>query len=230
MSNEIKKAVDDIELPEGAEERMYANILKKASEQKKPDIKMYKGICLAAACAAVVIVSAAVVKNNGSSEIAVGETTISEETADSEPLSETGETNPAVGGGLEGGLMAGNPFAEEYTLDDIIAAGYDITLPENARTENCILWDGSGADVRFTLNGHLYYYSVSDSDGDLSGIYGDVAESSDISENAVLDVTSEGYFKAHWSGGKYNYYFCNTDGADREEFINTALFMAKQAE
>lgn len=228
MSNEIKKAVDDIELPEGAEERMYANILKKASEQKKPDIKMYKGICLAAACAAVVIVSAAVVKNNGSSEIAVGETTVSE-TA-SEPSSETVETKPDVGGGLEGGLMAGNPFTEEYTLEDIIAAGYDITLPENAQTENCILWDGSGADVRFTLNGHLYYYSVSDSDGDLSGIYGDVAESSDISENAVLDVTSEGYFKAHWSGGKYNYYFCNTDGADREEFINTALFMAEQAE
>lgn len=228
MSNEIKKAVDDIELPEGAEERMYANILKKASEQKKPDIKMYKGICLAAACAAVVIVSAAVVKNNGSSEIAVGETTVSE-TA-SEPSSETVETKPNVGGELEGGLMAGNPFAEDNTLDDIIAAGYDITLPENAQTENCILWDGSGADVRFTLNGHLYYYSVSDSDGDLSGIYGDVAESSDISENAVLDVTAEGYFKAHWSGGKYNYYFCNTDGADREEFINTALFMAKQAE
>ncbi len=160
MSNEIKRSIDDIEIPEGAEERMYANILKKASAQKKPDIKMYRGICLAAAC----------------------------------------------------------------------AAGFDVTLPENAEVQLCVIWDETSADVRFTLDGHLYYYSISEADGDFSGVYGSVAESSDISENAVLDVTDEGYFKAHWSGEKYNYYLCNTDGTDRDEVIKTVLFMAEQAE
>lgn len=226
MSNEIKKAIDDIELPEGAEERMYANLLKKASAQKKPDIKLYRGICLAAACAAVVIVSAAVIKSSSDNGIVSENTTASEASA----LSETADTGAVSDGGLEGGVMGGNPFAEEYTLDDIAAAGFDVTLPENAEADTCILWDDSSADVRFTLNGHLYYYSISEADGDFSGVYGKIAESSDISENVVLDVTDEGYFKAHWSGEKYNYYFCSTDGADRDEMIKTALFMAEQAQ
>lgn len=228
MSNEIKKSIDDIEIPEGAEERMYANILKKASAQKKPDIKMYRGICLAAACAAVVIVSAAVIKNNSDNGIGSESVTASENVTSSEVA--LTENEPSFGGGLEGGMMGGNPFAEEYTLDDITAAGFDVTLPENAEVDTCIIWDDSSAEVRFTLNGHLYYYSISEADGDFSGVYGSVAESSDISENAVLDVTDEGYFKAHWSGEKYNYYLCSTDGADRDEVIKTALFMAEQAE
>jgi len=223
MSNEIKKAIDDIKIPEGAEKRMYANLLKKASAQKKPDIKLYRGICLAAACAAVVIVSAAVIKNSSDNGIASENTTAS-------VLSETADTGETFDGGLEGGVMGGNPFAEEYTLDDIAAAGFDVTLPENAKADTCILWDDSSADVRFTLNGHLYYYSISKADGDFSGVYGNISESEDISENVVLDVTGEGYFKAHWSGEKYNYYLCNTDGADRDEMIETALFMAEQAQ
>lgn len=225
MSNEIKKAIDDIEISEGAEERMYANILKKASMQKKPDIKMNRGIFLAAACAAVVIVSAAVIRSNSDNSIASEETTAMETSA----LSETADTGAVSDGGLEGGVMGGNPFAEEYTLDDIAAAGFDVTLPENAEVNTCILWDDSSADVRFTSDGHLYYYSISEADGDFSGVYGNISESEDISENVVLDVTGEGYFKAHWIGEKYNYYLCNTDGADRDEMIKTALFMAEQA-
>lgn len=63
MSNDIKKSIDDIDIPEGAEERMYANILKKASaEKKKPNIKLYTSICAAAACAAIVIASAVIKK------------------------------------------------------------------------------------------------------------------------------------------------------------------------
>lgn len=228
MSNEIKKSIDDIEIPEGAEERMYANILKKASAQKKPDIKMYRGICLAAACAAVVVVSAAVIKNNSDNGIG-SESVTASETVTSSEVSLT-ENDPSFGGGPEGVMMGGNPFAEEYTLDDITAAGFDVTLPENAEVDTCIIWDDSSAQVRFTLGGHLYYYSISEAGGDFSGVYGSVAESSDISENAVLDVTDEGYFKAHWNGEKYYYYLCNTDGADRDEVIKTALFMAEQAE
>lgn len=189
---------------------------------------MYRGICLAAVCAAVVIVSAAVIKNNSDNGIGSESVTASETVTSSEVVLTGNE--PSLGGGLEGGMMGGNPFAEEYTLDDITAAGFDVTLPKNAEVQLCVIWDETSADVRFTSDGHLYYYSISEADDDFSGVYGKVAESEDISENAVLDVTGEGYFKVHWSGEKYNYYLCNTDGADRDEVIKTALFMAEQAE
>lgn len=220
MSNDIKKAIDDIEIPEGAEERMYANILKKASaEKKKPNIKLYTSICAAAACAAIVIASAAVIKNNGDDDIAAVKDT--SDTLISSDVVESGSEQDSPSD------IACNPFAQEYTLDDIIAAGFNVTIPENAEVTVCNLYDGD-ADVRFTLDGHLYYYSISEDDGDFSGIYGDIKESENISDDIVLDITGENYLKAHWSGNKYNYYLCNTDGAEREEISQTALFMAEQ--
>lgn len=215
MSNDIKKAMDDIDIPEGAEERMYANIMKKASaEKKKPNIKLYTSICAAAACAAIVIASAAIIKNNGDDDIAVDETSVT-----SVSSSVTTEHEDIV--------EAGNPFANEYTFDDILAAGFEITLPENAEVTVCNLYDGD-ANVRFSIDGHLYYYSISEDDGDFSGVYGKITESENISDSIVLDITSENYLKAHWNGNKYNYYLCNTDGAEREVFSQTALFMSEQ--
>lgn len=214
MSNDIKKAMDDIDIPEGAEERMYANIMKKASaEKKKPNIKLYTSICAAAACAAIVIILAAVIKNNSEEDISVGNT------SETSTYSETTEQNDMLG--------AGNPFAEDYTFDDIIAAGFDVTLPENAELTLCNLFGGN-ADIRFTIDGHLYYYIISEQDGDFSGVYGNIKESENISDSIVLDITSENYLKAHWNGNKYNYYLCNTDGAEREVFSQTALFMSEQ--
>lgn len=217
MSNDIKKAIDDIDIPEGAEERMYANILKKASaEKKKPNIKLYTSICAAAACAAIVIVSAAIMKNNSDADIAVDETSVT-----------TSASTSSVTAEQEDMVEAGNPFANEYTFDDILAAGFEITLPENAEVTVCNLYDGD-AVVRFSIDGHLYYYSISKDDGDFSGVYGKIVESENISDNIVLDITSENYLKAHWNGNQYNYFLCNTDGAERDAISQTALFLADQ--
>lgn len=217
MSNDIKKAIDDIDIPEGAEERMYANILKKASEEKKkPNIKLYTSICAAAACAAIVIASTAIIKNNSDDDIAVDETSVTPSASTSSLTTEQ-----------EDWVQAENPFANEYTFDDILSAGFDITLPENAEVVVCNLYDGD-ADVRFSIDGHLYYYSISKDDGDFSGVYGKIVESENISDNIVLDITSENYLKAHWNGNQYNYYLCNTDGAERDAISQTALFLAKQ--
>ena len=217
MSNDIKKAIDDIDIPEGAEERMYANILKKASaEKKKPNIKLYTSICAAAACAAIVIASAAVIKNNSDDDIAVDETSVTSSASTSSVTTEQ-----------EDWVQAENPFANEYTFDDILAAGFDITLPENAEVTVCNLYDGD-ADVRFSIDGHLYYYSISKDDGDFSGVYGKITESENISDDIVLDITSENYLKAHWNGNQFNYYLCNTDGAERDAISQTALFLAEQ--
>ncbi len=217
MSNDIKKAIDDIDIPEGAEERMYANILKKASaEKKKPNIKLYTSICAAAACAAIVIVSAAIMKNNNDADIAVDETSVT-----------TSASTSYVTAEQEDMVEAGNPFANEYTFDDILAAGFEINLPENAEVTVCNLYDGD-AVVRFSIDGHLYYYSISKDDGDFSGVYGKIVESENISDNIVLDITSENYLKAHWNGNQYNYFLCNTDGAERDAISQTALFLADQ--
>ncbi len=217
MSNDIKKAIDNIDIPEGAEERMYANILKKAStEKKKPNIKLYTSICAAAACAAIVLVSAAIIKNNSDDDIAVDETSVTPSASTSSVTTEQ-----------EDMLGAENPFANEYTFDDILAAGFDITLPENAEVTVCNLYDGD-ADVRFSIDGHLYYYSISKDDGDFSGVYGKITESENISDDIVLDITSENYLKAHWNGNQFNYYLCNTDGAERDAISQTALFLAEQ--
>lgn len=217
MSNDIKKAIDDIDIPEGAEERMYANILKKASaEKKKPNIKLYTSICAAAACAAIVIVSAVIMKNNSDADIAVDETSVTTSVSTSSVTTEQ-----------EDMVEAGNPFANEYTFDDILAAGFEINLPENAEVTVCNLYDGD-AVVRFSIDGHLYYYSISKDDGDFSGVYGKIVESENISDNIVLDITSENYLKAHWNGNQYNYFLCNTDGAERDAISQTALFLADQ--
>lgn len=121
--------------------------------------------------------------------------------------------------------------AEDYTIDDIKAAGLDITLPEGAEVIFCNIWKDGQLDVRFSLNGHDYYYSAAETEGDFSGIYGIVAESENIPDtNAVLDTTSEGYFKSRWNGEKYYYCFSNTDGADKDDMISLIKHFTSQAQ
>lgn len=121
--------------------------------------------------------------------------------------------------------------AEDYTIDDIKAAGLDITLPEGAEVIFCNIWEDGQLDVRFSLNGHKYYYSAAETEGDFSGIYGIVSESEDIPDtNAVLDTTSEGYFKSRWSGEKYYYCFSNTGGTDKDDMISLIKHFTSQAQ
>ena len=230
MSNKIKNSIDNINIPDGAEDRVYANIMKKAEAQRsepKPNkkIKIYTGLCLAAYCIAVIIASAAV-SNNKADDISINTDT---ETITSEVQSGI-ETTTAASEDESGGELACNPFAEEFTMDDIKAAGFDVELPENSEIELCHIWEDGQADVRFILDGHTYYYFISKSTDDFSGIYDSVSESENIGENAVLDTTPMGYYKAHWSGAEYNYYFSNTDGADKSAVIENAEFMLKQAQ
>lgn len=121
--------------------------------------------------------------------------------------------------------------AEDCTIDDIKAAGLDITLPEGAEVIFCNIWEDGQLDVRFNLNGHKYYYSAAEYEGDFSGIYDTVSESEDIPDtNAVLDTTSDGYFKSRWSGEKYYYCFSNTDGADKDDMISLIKHFTSQVQ
>lgn len=128
-------------------------------------------------------------------------------------------------------FMQNTADAEDCTIDDIKAAGLDITLPEGAEVIFCNIWEDGQLDVRFSLNGHKYYYSAAEYEGDFSGIYDTVSESEDIPDtNAVLDTTSDGYFKSRWSGEKYYYCFSNTDGADKDDMISLIKHFTSQAQ
>ncbi len=267
MNNKIKSSIDEIKLPEGAEERMYANIMKKAQsaeKQSKPKIKLIYGASAVCAAACIALICTAVIKNSPETDISVSDNVTASETAIPESevtASETessqvvpGMTIPAVGGAqydtstetevpmLGGGLfnestsaseqgeMACNSFAEENTLDDVIAAGLDVTLPEGAEIILCKLWENGQKDIRFELDEHKYYYSASGEDGDFSGIYDTAKETEELDNGAVLEYTSMGYYKIHWSGETYNYYFSNTDGADKDTVIELSELMAAQAQ
>lgn len=219
MSNNIKRSMENITVSDEARDRMYENIMKKASAEKKKPIMMYRTIGLAAACIAVICAAAALGISN-TDNISVPDTT--------ETSSETAHTvtqAPSVG------EMAVSPFTEDYTIDDIKAAGLDITLPEGAEVIFCNIWEDGQLDVRFNLNGHKYYYSAAEYEGDFSGIYDTVSESEDIPDtNAVLDTTSDGYFKSRWSGEKYYYCFSNTDGADKDDMISLIKHFTSQVQ
>lgn len=219
MSNNIKRSMENITVSDEARDRMYENIMKKASAEKKKPIIMYRTIGLAAACIAVICAAAALGISN-TDNISVPDTT--------EMSSETAHTvTPAP----SGGELAALPFTEDYTIDDIKAAGLDITLPEGAEVIFCNIWKDGQLDVRFSLNGHDYYYSATETEGDFSGIYGIVSESENISDtNAVLDTTSEGYFKSRWNGEKYYYCFSNTDGTDKDDMISLIKHFTSQAQ
>lgn len=219
MSNNIKRSMENITVSDEARDRMYENIMKKASAEKKKPIIMYRTIGLAAACIAVICAAAALGISN-TDNISVPDTT--------EMSSETAHTvTPAP----SGGELAALPFTEDYTIDDIKAAGLDITLPEGAEVIFCNIWKDGQLDVRFSLNGHDYYYSAAETEGDFSGIYGIVSESENIPDtNAVLDTTSEGYFKSRWNGEKYYYCFSNTDSTDKDDMISLIKHFASQAQ
>lgn len=275
MNNKIKSSIDEIKLPEGAEERMYANIMKKAQsaeKQSKPKIKLIYGASAVCAAACIALICTAVIKNSPDTpdtDISVSDNITASETAVSESENITSETEstsvggiqvipgmtapavggaqhdtpteteaPMLGGGLfdestsasEQGEMACNPFAEENTLDDIIAAGLNVTLPEGAEIILCKVWEDGQKDIRFELDGHKYYYSASGEDGDFSGIYDTAKETESMDNGAVLEYTSMGYYKIHWSGETYNYYFSNTDGADKDTVIELSELMEAQAQ
>lgn len=219
MSNNIKRSMENITVSDEARDRMYDNIMKKASAEKKKPIMMYRTIGLAAACIAVICAAAALGISN-TDNISVPDTT--------ETSSETAHT---VTHAPSGGELAALPFTEDYTIDDIKAAGLDITLPDGAEVIFCNIWKDGQLDVRFSLNGHDYYYSAAETEGDFSGIYGIVSESENISDtNAVLDTTSEGYFKSRWNGEKYYYCFSNTDGTDKDDMISLIKHFTSQAQ
>ena len=221
--NEIRKALDAIEPDSGAQERMYANILKKAAAQKAaaPEKKtdasapesdtsatvvplparrptsMWKRYSTMAACLALVV-------------------TVT-----------LGFLSPFLNRDIETSdppLMVGSPFEDVQSAEDFAKLGFTIDAPEGAENVTYCIYDGAIARVDFTLGGHEYTYEAAKLDGNFSRADGEAVGSTNLNAayGATLDRVSPDVWRAHWERDGVSCYLTNFDGAVESAITDVA--------
>lgn len=215
--NPIKHSFAHIEPEAGAQERMYANILKKAAAQrehqaveqghtevkgvlqKRRTIPAWQRWCGLAACLALIA--------------AVGLSL-------PKLVSRPGQGDPPV--------LVGSPMEDVAGPQDFAEAlGFSIDAPEGAEDVQYSIFDGEIARVRFTLDGHSYTYAAARLEGNFSGVTGEAvgSVSLDAEFGAVLERLSMDCWRVHWSCGGVSYYLSNTDGASEEAITGVAQIL-----
>ena len=212
--HEIKRAFDEIEPEAGAQERMYANILKKAAAQKEnapgeqtatvkhaetaqkhrsfPAWRRWSGL---AACLVFVLAIGIVLPRM---------------------KDQNGPSDPPV--------LGGSPFEDVTGPEDFEKLGFSIDAPAEAENTSYCIYDGTIARVDFTLDGHAYTYEAAKLDGNFSCAGGEAVGSAALNAeyNATLDRLSPDTWRAHWSSGGVSYYLTNFDGAEEASITDVA--------
>lgn len=211
--NEVKNAFDHIEPESGAQERMYANILKKAAaqkedqnaeeniEEKQPTVQKHKTIPMwrrwgsLAACLAIVIVAGFTFPHF---------------------FDRSESDNPPV--------FVGAPFEDVDGPEGFEKLGFTIDAPEGAENVTYCIYDGEIARVDFTLDGHGYTYEAAKLDGNFSRVEGEAVGSTALNAEygAVLDRVSPDTWRAHWNRDDVSYYLTNFDGAEESAITEVA--------
>lgn len=141
----IHAALERIEPPDGAQERMYQNILKKSAMQQPAPKKAEKPVWrrYAALTACMVLVCMAVFfALRGEKNVPV-----QKEPADTE-LSQPP-------------MMSASPFEDLQSADGFAKLGFTIDAPEGATDVSYCIAYGDTAQVSFTLDGCEYCYEAS---------------------------------------------------------------------
>lgn len=206
--NPIKKSFEQIQPEAGAQERMYANILKKAAAQsenqaaeqqytevkrvpqKRRTIPAWQRWCGLAACLALIVAASLSLPKL---------------------VSRPGQSNPPV--------LVGSPIEDVAGPQDFAQTlGFSIDAPEGAEDVRYNIFDGKIARVRFSLDGHSYTYEAAPLEVDLYGTTDEAvgSVSLDAEFGAVLDRLSMDCWRASWSNAGVSYYLSNTDGASEE--------------
>ena len=221
--NEVKTAFDKIEPESGAQERMYANILKKAAAQKAaaPEAKadapapendasstvvplpsrrpmpMWKRYSAMAACLALV------------ATVTLGFL--------SPFLSRNSEANDPP-------VLGVSPFEDVQSAENFEKLGFVIDAPEGAENVSYCIYDSAIARVDFTLSGHDYTYEAAKLDGNFSRADGEAVGSVSLNAeyDATLDRVSPDTWRAHWSKDGVSYYLTNFDGAEESAITDVA--------
>ena len=227
--NEVKTAFDRIEPESGAQERMYANILKKAAAQRAaapeenadapaaesnaspktvplparrptPRWKRYSAM---AACLALV-------------------TTLT-----------IGFLHQFFAGDREGNeppVLGGSPFGDVQSAADFEEKlGFVIDAPEGAENVTYCIYDGEIARVDFTLDGRGYTYEAAKLDGNFSRADGEAVGSTALNAEygATLDRVSLATRRAHWNRDDVSLYLTNFDGAEESAITEIADTLMK---
>ena len=214
--NEVKKAFNAIEPEDGAQERMYANILKKAAAQRAAALEgnvdapaaegnatsktvplparrptpRWKRYSAMAACLALV-------------------TTLT-----------IGFLHPFFAEDSEGNeppVLGGSPFEDVQSAADFEEKlGFMIDAPEGAENVTYCIYDGAIARVYFALSRHDYTYEAAKLDGNFSRADGEAIGSVSLNAEygATLDRLSPDVWRVHWSKDGISYYLTNFDGAE----------------
>lgn len=218
--NELKRALDGIEPERGAQERMYANILKKAAARKESPDFAEEGAEISAApqtrrtapawqrwgalaaCLALVVIAAGLLLPRF--------------------LNTSGPGGPDESGPPP--VLGGSPFEDVPGARDFEKLGFTIDAPEGAGEIRYYILNGEIAQVVFSLDGQAYTYRAAKLDGDFSGVYGEPvgSVSLDAEYNAVLDRLSPDTWRAHWSRDGISFYLTSVDGAE-EEAVTAAV-------
>lgn len=213
----LRDAIDSIEAEDGAQQRMFQNILKKAAAQQetnkaqplsqaikeKPNRLLWQKYSSLAACLALVVMIGAIALPSIIS------------TPNSDDL---------------GPVLGNSPIQEVDSAEDFASIDINIDAPSDANDVRYYILDGKIAQIDFILDGHKYTFSASRLDGDLSGVSGktESSESIDAEHNAVLEQVEHSIWKAYWNDGDMNYFMTNDDGAAKEAIVNIVLDRIKE--
>lgn len=203
MKDRIKKAMDHIEPSDAAKDRMYRNILKKASAQteektEKPHFspaRIARFALPVAACLCIVVLSVTRFLPGG----------VPEDTVIDDPP-----------------VLEGNPYAEAESAEDFFSLGITLDAPSEAENKQYAVIGGELCEVEFDYSGHSYTLRAA-KDGDPSGINGqklsqEPVENGGNASLVTLQVEGKGEcLLILWSGNDIFYSLANTDGAAADE-------------
>lgn len=197
--NKIQNSVNSVEPENGAKERMYQNIMKKAQQQtaavekKKKPIPFARYALPVAACLCLIIFGAARLIPS------------------STPVEPDGNN-----------VQIANPFVEADSAEDFKSIAISLDAPDDAKNVRYAIIDNEIVDVQFELNGASFTARASVQSGDFSGLNGseEELEAIDAAYNAVLSVVhidSEQIYKVTWTNGNANYCLYAADEVQSEQ-------------
>lgn len=197
--DDIRAALDAIQPPDGAQDRMYQNVLKKASQQQAKPKASNKPVWSRYAALAAML---AVVITAGAFWFRSGRTTAKPTEPEFMQSAPSGESSNAP-------MLAASPFEDVQSAADFEQLGFTIDAPEGASEISYCIAYGATAQVDFTLNSCAYLYEASaekvfsDSAAEMPSLYGGDAvwqadgvqyrlhSSSAISEQTLLQLAMQ---------------------------------------
>lgn len=225
---QIFNSIEAIEPKADAETRMYRNIMRKAENTERRNIKagamrIVKILLPAAACILITALSLIVFKPfHGESQ---PKNLLTLQTA---PVSDCLQT-PQIPSETPICIYRSDPGKLTESSDQTVLPAYNfpeigvsVELPAGAESVSYKIFDGNNLKMSFNLNGHIYGFTASKSEKDFSGLNGKAISEEIINGNAAILFYAVGTdsgtaYKLKWESGGVRYLLWNTDGAGKAE-------------